>query len=133
MWAKGRYLLLALLLLSAVAPVAAPAPVVEWGFHGHREINSLAIYTLPEGMFGYFKAHADFIRVHAVDPDKRRYSMKGEAERHYIDIDHYCHQTDTAACNPFGFVPRRWKDAVEKLLCLFLLSSYPFLQWLCDQ
>lgn len=128
MWAKRQALLCIVLLCATLAPIAAPAPMVEWGFRGHREINSLAIFTLPEGMFGYFKLHADFIRVHAVDPDKRRYSMKGEAERHYIDIDHYCQVADSQGCNPFGFVPRRWKDAIEKLT-EDTLRAYGIVPW----
>ncbi|MCB0761568.1 MAG: S1/P1 Nuclease [Flavobacteriales bacterium] len=98
-----------------------------WGFHGHREINTLAIYTLPEGMFGFYKSNADFIRRHAVDPDKRRYSVKGEAERHYIDIDHYCHHGDTA-CDPFEEVPRNWFAAVDKF-SEDTLHAYGIVPW----
>ena len=36
--------------------------------------------------------------------------MKGEAEKHYIDIDHYIKNDE----NPFDIMPRRWKDAVDK-------------------
>ena len=40
-------------------------------------------------MFGFYKEHIEFLTEHAVDPDKRRYAVDGEAQRHYIDIDHY--------------------------------------------
>lgn len=84
----------------------------NWGFYGHRRINELAIYTLPEEMFGFYKANADFIIEHAVDPDKRRYGVKGEAECHYIDMDKYCFGEKD--CDPFENVPKRWNDAVAK-------------------
>lgn len=83
-----------------------------WGFFGHKKINELAVYTLPAEMFGFYKHHIDYISEHAVDPDKRRYGVKGEAECHYIDVDHYCF--DSAECNPFDNLPRRWTDAVGK-------------------
>lgn len=97
------------LLLLAVLPAQAAAP---WGFFAHRRINELAVYTLPQEIFGFYKKHIDFVRDHAVDPDKRRYGVKGEAERHFIDIDHYC--KDIPRCNPFNLMPRKWHDAVAK-------------------
>jgi hypothetical protein len=42
-----------------------------------------------------------------VDPDKRRYAVKEEGPRHYIDIDHY-------GSFPFDSLPRKWNDAVAK-------------------
>ncbi|MBK6447271.1 MAG: S1/P1 Nuclease [Bacteroidetes bacterium] len=79
----------------------------SWGFYGHRKINYMACFTLPPGLFGFYKEHIDFLTEHAVDPDKRRYSDKEEAPRHYIDLDHY-------GLHPFDSVPRFWKAAVEK-------------------
>ena len=26
-----------------------------WGFYGHKKINRLAVFTLPEGMFSFYK------------------------------------------------------------------------------
>jgi hypothetical protein len=83
-----------------------------WGFFGHKKINEMAVYTLPEEMFGFYKGHLEFIIEHAVDPDKRRYGVKGEAECHYIDLDHYCF--DTLGCNPMLNVPKQWFAAVEQ-------------------
>ena len=40
-------------------------------------------------MFGFYKEHIEYITEHAVDPDKRRYAVEGEAPCHYIDLDHY--------------------------------------------
>lgn len=82
-----------------------------WGFFAHKKINRLAIFTIPEqNLFHFYKFHIDFISEHAVDPDKRRYAVKGEAERHYIDIDHYSKNGE----DPFTLMPRRWGEAIEK-------------------
>ncbi|MEM7161585.1 MAG: zinc dependent phospholipase C family protein [Bacteroidota bacterium] len=75
-------------------------------------------------MFGFYKKHVDFIAEHAVDPDKRRYSIKGEAPRHYIDIDHYAKEGE----NPFELVPENWFDAKEKYSEDTLLA-YGVLPW----
>lgn len=93
----------------------------RWGFFGHREINRLACYTLPEPMFEFFRSQQDFLVDHAVDPDKRRYAVEGEAPRHYIDIDHY-------GAHPFDQVPRNWYDAVEKFTEDTLLA-YGIVPW----
>lgn len=61
----------------------------DWGFFGHRRINRLAVFTLPEEMLPLFKANIDFLTEHAVDPDKRRYAFRLEAPRHYLDMDIY--------------------------------------------
>lgn len=112
-----------LLILCSVQALPVHAP--PWGFHAHRQINKLAVFTLPQEMFGFYKTHIDWISEHAVDPDKRRYSVRGEAPRHYIDIDHYCHTED---CDPFEEVPRRWKDAVEKF-SQDTLEAYGIVPW----
>lgn len=102
-----------LLVLSAYTPpMADPCVDASWGFFGHKKINEMAIYTLPEEIFGFYKENMDFLVEHAVDPDKRRYGVKGEAECHYIDLDRYCF--DSVGCDPFSNVPRRWDDAVAK-------------------
>ncbi len=85
--------------------------IADWGFFAHKKINRLAIFTIPEGeLFHFYKHHIDFITDHAVDPDKRRYAVKGEAEKHYIDIDHFISRDE----NPFKLMPRKWNDAVDK-------------------
>ena len=82
-----------------------------WGFFAHKKINRLAVFTLPESeLFQFYKYHIDFIGEHAVDPDKRRYAVKGEAEKHYIDIDHYIKNGE----DPFLIMPKKWGEAVEK-------------------
>ena len=82
-------------------------PTYAWGFFGHQRINRMAVYTLPPEMFTFYKYHIRFITENAVNPDKRRYAVDGEAERHYIDLDVY---GDSALYK----VPRRWEDAVAK-------------------
>lgn len=55
-------------------------------------------------MMVLYKPNADFLSEHAVDPDKRRYAVKDEAPRHYLDIDHYNNDS----------LPHRWDSAVAK-------------------
>ncbi|MDA9262315.1 zinc dependent phospholipase C family protein [bacterium] len=95
-----------------------------WGFYGHKKINRLAVFTLPEGMFSFYKRHIEFITEHAVDPDKRRYAVEGEAPRHYIDIDHYHHDSLT----PFQYMPRKWVDATIKF-SEDTLQAYGIVPW----
>lgn len=87
-----------------------------WGFYGHRKINRMAVYCLPEEMINIFKENIDFISEHAVDPDKRRYASPFEAVRHYIDIDHWGEK-------PFETVPRNYYEAVAKFGRYYLLHG----------
>jgi len=79
----------------------------SWGFFAHKQINRLAVFTLPPEIVGFYKRNIEFITEHAVDPDKRRYAVVGEAQRHYIDLDNY-------GPTPFEDIPRKWEDAVKK-------------------
>lgn len=88
----------------------------QWGFFAHRRINRLAVFTLPPKMAGYFKKNIEFVTEHAVDPDKRRYAVKGEDIKHYIDIDHW-------GVFPFPEVPRYWTDALIKYTGLYAISG----------
>jgi len=99
------------MLASSYKPHICVLETNSWGFFGHKKINELAIYTLPNELFGFYKANMDYLIDHSVDPDKRRYSVKGEAECHYIDLDRYITAEQP---NPFENVPRRWDDAVAK-------------------
>ena len=54
-----------------------------------------------------YKPNIEFLTEHAVDPDKRRYAVKNEAPRHFIDIDHY-------GKYPYPDLPHKWKDADAK-------------------
>jgi len=81
--------------------------ISSWGFFGHRQINRLAVFTLPADMIGFYKKNIQYITEAAVNPDRRRYAVPDEAPRHYIDLDHF---GDSAR----NKMPRFWKDAVEK-------------------
>ncbi len=53
-----------------------------------------------------FKRNIDIISENAVNPDRRRYSVVGEAEKHFIDLDAYG--------DSLAFLPRDWNSAVSK-------------------
>jgi hypothetical protein len=93
--------------LLIICVLLIPAPACAWGFFCHQRINRMAVFTLPPEMFTFYKFHIRYLTENAVNPDKRRYAVEGEAERHYIDIDVY---GDSAIYK----MPRRWEDAVAK-------------------
>jgi hypothetical protein len=104
--------------------IAALIVFQSWGFYGHRRINRMAVFTLPPPMVGFYKKNIEYVTAHAVDPDKRRYASKGEAPRHYIDIDHYAKEGQ----DPFKLMPRNWFDAVEKF-SEDTLQAYGIVPW----
>lgn len=75
-----------------------------WGFYAHKRINQLAVFSLPVEMIGFYKENIVFLTENAVNPDKRRYAVKGEAEKHYLDADVY---GDSAVYQ----LPRYWSEA----------------------
>lgn len=79
----------------------------EWGFWAHKRINRLAVYRLPPEMQFFYKKNIDFITENAVNPDRRRYAVVGEAERHFIDLDVYGDSALTA-------LPLYWNQAKDK-------------------
>lgn len=93
----------------------------SWGFFAHHRINRLAVFTLPKGMAGFYKANIDFIDEHAVDPDKRRYVDSLEGPRHFLDADHY-------GKNPFSRLPQNWYDAAKKY-SVDTLDKYGTVPW----
>jgi hypothetical protein len=93
----------------------------SWGFFAHQRINRLAVFTLPDKLIGFYKSNIDYITVHAVDPDKRRYADSLEAPRHYLDADHY-------GQSPFDSIPKKWDDAVAKYSA-DSLNAYGILPW----
>ncbi|HLW21175.1 MAG TPA: zinc dependent phospholipase C family protein [Cyclobacteriaceae bacterium] len=96
---KKTFLLLLILFLGTEGLKA-------WGFFAHRRINRLAVFSLPIEMVGFFKENIQFITENAVNPDRRRYAVEGEAEKHFIDADVY---GDSAIYK----LPRYWGEAVE--------------------
>jgi hypothetical protein len=78
----------------------------SWGFYGHRRINQLAVFTLPEPMLVFYKNNYKYISEHAADADKRRYAVASEAPKHYLDVENYESHIDS--------IPEKWKDALAK-------------------
>lgn len=79
----------------------------SWGFHAHRIINREAVATLPLAMAPFFKKHIHYITDKSIDPDKRRYAVPTEGERHFIDLDRYGE-------SPLDSIPKRWDEAIAK-------------------
>lgn len=92
-----------------------------WGFYAHKQINRLAVFTLPPEMLGFYKKNIGYLTEAAVNPDKRRYAVEGEAARHYIDLDHY---GDSA----LELMPRYWEQAV-RLYTDDTLQAYGIVPW----
>lgn len=114
---KSRYRIVFIILLN----ILSIQSIYAWGFWAHKRINRLAVFTLPPEMMPLFKANIEFLTEHAVDPDKRRYAIKDEAPRHYIDLDHFC----TYPCKDF---PKKWKDAVATY-SEDTLNAYGIVPW----
>src|SRR6476620_4126269 len=78
-----------------------------WGFYAHRKINYYAVFLLPPEMMLLYKSNINYLTIHAVDPDKRRYIIKNEGSHHFIDIDHY-------GKYPYDSLPHSWIKAKQK-------------------
>lgn len=96
-----------LLLLLPIWVILPLDHLQAWGFYAHKKINYQAVFSLPPEMIGFYKTHIQYISENAVNPDRRRYAVKGEAEKHFLDADAY---GDSAIYT----MPRYWEDAVEK-------------------
>lgn len=92
-----------------------------WGFFAHQKINRLAVFTLPPEMVGFYKHHIQYITENAVNPDRRRYAVKDEAPRHYLDADVY---GDSAVYK----LPRYWSEAVD-MYTEDTLKTYGIVPW----
>lgn len=107
--------------LCFITILATPQPSFGWGFFAHKRINRLAVFTLPPEMMPFYKKHIQYLTENAVNPDMRRYSVEGEAARHYIDLDVY---GDSA----LQVMPRYWNDAVAKY-SEDTLQAYGIVPW----
>ena len=96
-------------------------PSYCWGFFAHQKINFYAAFLLPPEMIILYKPNLSFISEHAIDPDKRRYAVKDEGPRHYIDIDRY-------GVYPYDSLPHKWNDAIAKY-SLDTLMAYGIVPW----
>lgn len=99
-WVKMSVVMLIFLALTSGKP--------HWGFWAHKRINRMAVFRLPPEMQVFYKKNIDFITENAVNPDRRRYAVVGEAERHYIDLDVY---GDSAVL----VLPKFWNEAVKRM------------------
>jgi hypothetical protein len=91
-----------------------------WGFFGHCLLNRLAVYTLPPGMIGFYKANIDYLTVNATRPDSRRTVVPDEAPKHFLDVDRY---GDSAEYK----LPRKYADSRP------IEGGKTALMLLCDQ
>jgi hypothetical protein len=96
----------------------------SWGFFAHYRIHRLAVFTLPKGMSGFYKANIEFIAEHAVSADKKRYVDSLEAPHHFFDADHYGKQ-------PFKVMPQHWIDAAAKYSS-DTLNKYGTVPWMIN-
>ncbi|MEJ7609638.1 MAG: zinc dependent phospholipase C family protein [Ferruginibacter sp.] len=104
-----------------LALIACNQPAFCWGFYGHQRINYYSVFLLPPEMMVLYKPNIGFISEHSIDPDKRRYAVKDEGPRHYIDIDRY-------GTYPFDSLPHKWTEAVEKY-SVDTLMQYGIVPW----
>lgn len=88
----------------------------EWGFFGHKKINRMAVFTLPQEMIGFYKKHIEYITEHSIDPDKRRYNTDYEAIRHYIDLDYF-------GVLPFDNLSRELSTAIATHTEIYLVGK----------
>ena len=110
-----RILFVFCLLLMAYCQLSA------WGFFAHQRINRLAIFTLPPEMMPFYKKHLQYLMENSVRPDMRRYAVKDEAPRHYIDADIY---GDSALYK----MPIFWKNSLTSLVLNILLLRSQLLE-----
>lgn len=80
-----------------------------WGFFAHKQINRLAVFTLPPEMLGFYKKNIDYITENAINADQRRFVVREESPRHFIDLDNY---TDSIRNRMVNYT---WKEAVDKI------------------
>lgn len=126
-WLNYKWILVfatPLLLLSFSTNKKTVNKHAKWGFYGHKRINRMAVFTLPPELFGFYKAHIEYVTENAVNPDKRRYAVEGEAPRHYIDLDHYYKPGE----DPNKAMPHRWENAVAKYT-EDTLQAYGIVPW----
>lgn len=76
-----------------------------WGFYAHSLINRVASFSLPPELTVLYKPNLQYITENAVNPDRRRYAVEGEAEKHYIDLDHFPEEISDS-------LPMYWQDAL---------------------
>jgi len=99
--------------LLAIGFISAAPP---WGFFAHKEINRLAVFTLPAEMMPVYKKNIEHITSQAIAPDMRRFASSNEGIRHYIDADHWGE-------TPFEDIPRQWSRAILKFADIYVVKG----------
>ena len=84
--------------------------LVSWGFPAHKWVNATAIHGLPPELHPWFKARSGWLTEHAVDADRRKHTVEGESEKHYIDLDRYHGDFDTLRT----WFPSTWSAACAR-------------------
>jgi hypothetical protein len=96
--------------ISAVSVFLCCAVIIvslcSWGFYVHETATQLAVYELPKHLRRFFFSNIDSLTANAIRPDKRRYTDKNEAAKHFIDIENY---DDSAAYK----MPEDFKTAIQ--------------------
>lgn len=59
-----------------------------WGYTGHSKIAKEAISSVGDTIKG-FSEFSSFITAHSSDPDFRKFWVKTESPKHFIDLDNY--------------------------------------------
>ena len=77
----------------------------SWGFFVHETATQLAVYELPKPLQRFFFSNIDTLTANATRPDKRRYTDKEEAPKHFIDIENYGEDA-------INKMPHDWQSAV---------------------
>ncbi|MCU0445116.1 MAG: zinc dependent phospholipase C family protein [Microscillaceae bacterium] len=114
-----------LIIITLIINLFCSSQAEAWGFFAHQRINRLAVFTLPPEMLGFYKYYIRYITENAVNPDKRRYAVVGEAPRHYIDIDVYDRIFKDSAVYK---MPRYWQQAVQ-MFGEDSLQAYGIVPW----
>ena len=95
----------------------------SWGFKAHKNIAEKSIYLLPPEIFSFYKKNRATFIEKSVSADKRRYSNKNEAPRHYFDVDFY--ENDGF---PIKMIPLSWEDAVT-IIGVEKINDYGKVLW----
>ena len=62
--AKRKILVPIIVVITSVLIVPA---AMSWGFFAHKEINRIAVFTLPPELFGFYKKNIEFITIKVIE------------------------------------------------------------------
>ena len=97
-----KYLLLLFTVAVSLSVTHLPKRAM-WGFFGHKKSTVSQYLRFPMKCSDF--TNIEYITEHAVDPDKERYAVDGEAPCHYIDLDHFYHKGE----DPYKIMPKTGK------------------------